>query len=162
MGVPQGEEVRSYSCHTSPLSSWMSSSHLNENTFALFYSAFRDKRLCGTRSSASVQAVLRMHTEIAWVSKQMLTWGWLCRLLELASATQMWVLLFTGRQSWPFTQQWCEFLDEKHARPINHDTWKQLLQFKKVCHPETDVPFLCYDSSFELWCLSNRFESCQF
>jgi DCN1-like protein 1/2 len=55
-----------------------------------------------------------------------------CRLLELASAIAMWGLLFSGRQSWPFTEQWCKFLDEKHGRPINHDTWKQLLEFKKV------------------------------
>lgn len=57
---------------------------------------------------------------------------WWCRLLELASAVQMWGLLFSGRQAWPYTEQWCEFLDEKHARPINSDTWRQLLQFKKV------------------------------
>lgn len=64
------------------------------------------------------------------------TFLWACvkgkRLLELDSAITMWGLLFSGRQSWTFTEKWCEFLQDQHGRPINHDTWKQLLQFKKL------------------------------
>lgn len=62
--------------------------------------------------------------------------AWACpkgkKLLDLASASAMWGLLFSGRQAWPYTAPWCQFLEEKHGRPINADTWRQLLQFRKV------------------------------
>lgn len=65
------------------------------------------------------------------------TFGWACprgkKFLDQDSAISMWQLLLIGRQAWTFADQWYAFLEEKHGRPINADTWKLLLQFKKVC-----------------------------
>lgn len=64
------------------------------------------------------------------------TFGWACprgkKFLDQDSAVAMWQLLLTGRQAWAFTERWYEFLEAKHGRPINADTWKLLLQFKKM------------------------------
>jgi len=65
------------------------------------------------------------------------TFSWACprgkKFLDQDSAIAMWQLLWTGRQSWTFAEQWYQFLEDSHGRPINADTWKLLLQFKKVC-----------------------------
>lgn len=64
------------------------------------------------------------------------TFGWACprgkKFLDQDSAVAMWQLLLTGRQAWAYTERWYEFLEAKHGRPINADTWKLLLQFKKA------------------------------
>eukprot|EP00892_Ulva_mutabilis_P012621 jgi/Ulvmu1/9731/UM055_0071.1 len=64
------------------------------------------------------------------------TFGWACpqgkKFLDQDSAIAMWQLLFTGRQAWAFADQWYQFLQENHGRPINSDTWTLLLQFKKM------------------------------
>jgi Cullin binding len=52
--------------------------------------------------------------------------------MQLEGAISLWQQLFVGKRSWPFTQQWCDFLREKHGRPMSADTWRLLLPFKRV------------------------------
>lgn len=84
------------------------------------------------------------------------TFGWACprgkKFLDQASAVAMWQLLLTGKNAWKFSDEWFQFLEEKHGRPINSDTWKLLLQFKKVCQ--------CCKSTWILWndvCIGSPF-----
>lgn len=50
------------------------------------------------------------------------------KALALDTAIAMWKVLLTDK--WSFTDDWCEFLQEKHGKAISNDTWSQVLEFK--------------------------------
>ena len=64
------------------------------------------------------------------------TFPWACdpgkKIMQLEGAIGLWKQLFVGKQAWPFTEAWCEFLLEKHGRPMQLDTWRLLLPFKRA------------------------------
>jgi Cullin binding len=83
-----------------------------------------------------------------------------CACVQLDDAIRLWQQLFVGTQAWPYTEQWCEFLREKHGRPMMNDTWCLLLQFKKVrlqcvgLRRVADMSHRCVDHlSLALWLL---------
>lgn len=61
---------------------------------------------------------------------------WACnpgkKLMELDGACSMWRRLIAGKNAWKYTEQWCEFLQTHHKRPMNLDTWRLLLPFMRV------------------------------
>ena len=54
--------------------------------------------------------------------------------LNFDSALVLWKILFTGKNSWKFTNDWIEYLESLQPRPLVmlQDTWKLLLDFKRV------------------------------
>lgn len=71
------------------------------------------------------------------------TFPWACdpgkKIMQLDGAIGLWKQLFVGKQAWPYTEAWCTFLEEKHGRPMQLDTWRLLLPFKRV-----HVPHACH------------------
>ena len=61
---------------------------------------------------------------------------WACepgkKIMQLDGALGLWRQLFVGKHAWPYTEDWCAFLQEKHGQPMMQDTWRLLLPFKKV------------------------------
>lgn len=49
------------------------------------------------------------------------------KALTLETAVGLWKILMSDK--WCFTDDWCEFVEEKHGKPISNDTWSQVLQF---------------------------------
>lgn len=82
------------------------------------------------------------------------TFGWAKekgqKSLQQDTAIGMWQLLFAEMTpKWPWVDQWCEFLEEKHNKAISKDTWTQLLDFVRKVDPsmlnldkETCWPYL--------------------
>ena len=48
----------------------------------------------------------------------------------------MWKVLLTGK--WALVDEWCEFLEKDHGKPITHDTWSQALEFSRQIGPDLE------------------------
>ena len=51
-------------------------------------------------------------------------------------ACAMWKVLLTGK--WALVDEWCEFLEKDHGKPITHDTWSQALEFSRQIGPDLE------------------------
>ncbi|XP_060209004.1 uncharacterized protein LOC132636258 isoform X2 [Lycium barbarum] len=51
--------------------------------------------------------------------------------LALETGIALWQLLFAELE-WPLIDQWCQFIQERHNKPISRDVWCQLLEFAKI------------------------------
>lgn len=69
------------------------------------------------------------------------------KIVEQPMAIAMWGLLFMGNRSWGMLEEWTEFLQEKHNRPILKDTWLMLLDFAWT----TKTDFSNYDPLADAW-----------
>ena len=56
--------------------------------------------------------------------------------LPLEIACAMWKVLLTGK--WALVDEWCEFLEKDHGKPITHDTWSQALEFSRQIGPDLE------------------------
>ena len=56
--------------------------------------------------------------------------------LPLEIACTMWKVLLTGK--WALVDEWCEFLEKDHGKPITHDTWSQALEFSRQIGPDLE------------------------
>jgi hypothetical protein len=65
-------------------------------------------------------------------------------------AVLLWNILFTGAQTWKFLDDWIDFVQETHKRPVMQDTWSLLHDFRRVrfeLFVSVHVfPFFCYQS----------------
>lgn len=64
------------------------------------------------------------------------------KCVQLDVALAVWQLL-VPKSRWRHINEWCEFLQEHHKRPISRDTWAQLLDFMQNVNPD----FANYDDA---------------